>query len=321
MTSGFSVIIPVYNAEDFLLRAVRSVQEQTLAPLEILMVEDCSTDGTRDVVAKLAEADSRIRLLQTAQNGGPSAARNLGIDAAKGDWIATLDADDAFEPDRLRRLADLTAGAPEPDIVADDLLYYDAGAHCPTGPAQATRGFTGRDITLADYLRHNLADGKGADWGLLKPCFRRDFLIRMNLRYPASMRHGEDFAFMVSLLESGARFTLLDEALYLYTQRSGAISRRVSDLSRTSIAYGALARSALTLAREPGISGRPELVTLLCQRADGLMRLDDAHFFSVAVRRKDIGGLLRRVRERPSFGPFICLLIFRAICRRVVRRG
>ena len=316
MTPTFSVIIPAYNAETFLERAVRSAQNQTFPPREILVIDDCSTDGTYNKVADLAKEDPRIRLLQTPQNGGPSAARNLGFDNATGDWIAVLDADDAFAPNRLKEFSKTIAHS-SADILADDLLYYDAGASCVTGPANATQDFNGKSITLKDFLKHNVVDGKSMDWGLLKPVFRREFLTKTGLRYRTDMRHGEDFYFIISLFLNDAQFILIDQALYLYTQRSGAISKKLSDLTRTSIAYGTLASSALSLAQQAGIESHPELTDLLIKRACGLMRLDDAHFFSVAVRRRDLKGLFIRAVKRPVFMKQVFISLILASRRRL----
>ncbi|MFT8898188.1 MAG: glycosyltransferase family 2 protein [Acetobacter sp.] len=317
MTVTFSVIVPVYNAEAFLDRAIRSVQQQTLSPQDILVIDDCSTDGTYNKVAELAKEDPRIRLLQTPQNGGPSAARNLGFDNATGDWVAVLDADDAFAPDRLEQFAAMIERS-SADLLADDLLYYDSGAGCVTESARATQGFNGKSITLKDFLSHNVVDGKSMDWGLLKPVFRRKFLSETGLRYPTDIRHGEDFSFIISLLLKGARFILIDQPLYLYTQRSGGISKKLSDLTRTSIAYGALANSALFLAHQDGIANHSELVDLLKERASGLMRLDDAYFFSIATRKGDIKGLVSRSVKRPVFVWHSFHSILRALQKRII---
>ena len=131
--SSVSVIIAAYNAEAFVGRAIASALAQTLAPLEILIVDDCSTDGTRAVLDAAAHKTPTIRVIAMARNGGPSAARNAGIAQARGEWLAVLDADDAFAPTRLATLtafAELTGA----DFVADDLAYYDAVAGC-AGPA------------------------------------------------------------------------------------------------------------------------------------------------------------------------------------------
>ncbi|ACI50574.1 glycosyl transferase family 2 [Gluconacetobacter diazotrophicus PA1 5] len=314
-----SVIIPVYNAARFVERAIGSVLAQSLPAAEILVVDDCSTDTTLAVVEALALRHPHIRPLRMARNGGPAAARNMGIAHATGDWIAILDADDAYASDRLDAMADMAAQDPAADILADDLLYYDAVAGQVTGRAMGPRAMPPPPVTLDDYLAHNLADGRGVDWGLLKPVIRRDLLVRSGIRYPVGQRHGEDFTFMVTLLLHGARMRILDTAHYLYTQREGTISRRASDMTRTTIAYGALAQAAIDLADAPAIRADPRLTAMLLARAEGLRRLDDAHFFSQAIRRGAVGALAARAVKRPSFVPRMGWQIGRAMQRRVAQ--
>ncbi|QBQ54484.1 glycosyltransferase family A protein [Nitrosococcus wardiae] len=98
MKVNFSVIIPVYNGADTLPRALQSVLEQTYSPFEIIVVDDGSTDETAEVVRRFGD---QIRYFRQ-ENKGVSAARNAGAKAASGDWLAFLDADDWYYPDRLR---------------------------------------------------------------------------------------------------------------------------------------------------------------------------------------------------------------------------
>ena len=101
MTS-VSVIIPAYNSANTIIRALQSVAAQTLAPLEIIVVDDASTDTTRDLVASFASLSSiPVHVLTQTTNSGPSAARNAGWDAAVGDYIAFLDADDQWHPRKI----------------------------------------------------------------------------------------------------------------------------------------------------------------------------------------------------------------------------
>ena len=91
-----SVIMPAFNAERFIGRAIESALNQSLTDLEVVVVDDASTDGTVDVVR--AFDNPRIRLYESANNGGPSVARNLALAEARGEHIAVLDADDWFRP-------------------------------------------------------------------------------------------------------------------------------------------------------------------------------------------------------------------------------
>jgi len=297
MTATISVIMPAYNAAGFIGRAIGSVLAQTMPALEILVIDDASTDHTRSVLNGYAMAQPSIKIIELPRNGGPAAARNAGIAAARGDWLAVLDADDAFAPERLAALVAFgeSRGA---DFIADNIAYYDAAAKIVTGHGMVSAN-PDEPVSLRKFLAHNLASGKSMDWGLLKPIFRRTTLIARNIRYREDISHGEDFQLVVDLLLSGADFRILPRPLYLYTQRHGAVSGKPSALTRTSIAYAKLSEAALALAQDPRIAGNAGLVELLKQRALGLRRLDDAHFISTTLHGHQFGCLLARARKHP----------------------
>jgi len=311
-----SVIIAAYNAAPFIGRAIESALAQTLPPLEMIIADDCSTDETLKVLEAAAAKNAAIRIIAMPRNGGPSAARNAAITAAKGEWLAVLDADDAFAPTRL---ATLLAFAVEKnaDFVADDLGLYDAAAGRVTGSGVGAASPQAGPVTLRDYLAHNLANGRGLDWGLLKPFVRRAALRESGVAYDETITHGEDFRFTVDLLLSGAKFFLLPEPLYLYTQRQGAVSQRASGMTRTTIGYRKLSDAAIALAQDPRIAADPELVRLLRQRASGLGRLDDSHFLSTVLRRGALGKIAARSAKNPAFVPFMLAHIGRALRRRL----
>jgi glycosyltransferase involved in cell wall biosynthesis len=97
-----SVVIPVHNGEQYLAQAIESVLAQTHRDLELLVIDDGSTDGSRAIMEHYARGDARIRILSQA-NRGVSAAGNRGFEEARGEWVARLDADDLFLPDKLER--------------------------------------------------------------------------------------------------------------------------------------------------------------------------------------------------------------------------
>ena len=118
----FSVIIPAYNSAPTLARAIDSVLAQTWPPHEIIVVDDASGDATGEVAARFGP---RIRYLRREQNAGVSSARNYGVEQATGDWLAFLDADDWYFPDRLRLHAEWIAQDPTLDFLTGDYEYRD----------------------------------------------------------------------------------------------------------------------------------------------------------------------------------------------------
>ena len=98
-----TIIVPVYNILEYLPRCVHSITAQTYRNLEILLVDDGSTDGTGELCDRLAGEDSRIRVLHK-ENGGSSSARNLAIEQARGEYLGFVDSDDYIEPDMYERL-------------------------------------------------------------------------------------------------------------------------------------------------------------------------------------------------------------------------
>lgn len=182
-----SVLIPMYNSAPTIERAVRSALAQTLHDIEVLVADDASTDGGGDVVARLANADPRVRLICLGQNGGKPRAMNILVAQARGEWIAVLDADDAYHKLRLELLLDgaVRAGT---DMAADNLNYIDAGI---TDPGSADGGFIrfgfdpadgDRVLGKADMVR-NASSFATFDYGILKPVIRRDFVMAHRLRY------------------------------------------------------------------------------------------------------------------------------------------
>lgn len=124
MAPTVSVIIPTYNRADLIERAVRSVLDQTFTDLECLVVDDGSTDETVSVVRSID--DDRVTVIEHGENGGAAAARNAGIDASSGEYLAFLDDDDVWRPEKLAKQIDLLESAPDSvGLVYCWMDYYD----------------------------------------------------------------------------------------------------------------------------------------------------------------------------------------------------
>lgn len=98
-----SIITPAYNAENYISQTIESVQNQSFKDWELIIVDDCSKDYTSVLVKEFENKDPRIRMIKAPQNGGVAKARNLGLEQARGDFIAFVDSDDLWEPEKLEK--------------------------------------------------------------------------------------------------------------------------------------------------------------------------------------------------------------------------
>lgn len=289
-----SVIIPAFNVAGCLDRAIDSVLAQTLQDFEIIVVDDASSDGTVDLVRQRAALDHRISLLQNPVNSGPSVARNRGIGAARGEWIAILDADDAYEPDRLEALCGI-GETNRAHLVADNLVLYDAVAEVRTGLAISGLSDNAVDlVSTENFLRNGITGRSPFDYGQLKAMMRRNFLLEQDLRYPETLRHGEDFDLYARVLLAGGRFVLVGKPRYLFTQRVGQVSGKSSGFSRSTIAnFDAMRRFTLSLLAHPAVQGNVQREALIHERASAILWHKSHMTFSNFARDRDLTGLLR----------------------------
>jgi succinoglycan biosynthesis protein ExoO len=239
-----SFLIACYDARAYLAGAVRSALAQEGVAVEVIVVDDHSSDDSLSIAQGLAAADRRVRVLQTAVNAGPAGARNVAMAAARGTWLAVLDADDLIEPQRCRRLIN-AADAADADMIADDLLVFTDGVPGPGHPflAPLRPGDDGW-ISITRYFAETRMFGRNPDLGFLKPMLRAVFVRTHDIRYDEGLRVAEDDAFVIRLLRAGARYRLLREPLYRYRKHGGSISHRLSvdHVDRMMAAGDALAR-------------------------------------------------------------------------------
>jgi succinoglycan biosynthesis protein ExoO len=279
-----SVIVAAFDAEAFIDRALRSALDQDGAPVEVLVIDDCSTDGTANVVEAWSREDARVRLIRSAANRGPSAARNLGVREARGPWVAVLDADDAYLPGRLAKLIAHAQHAAA-DIIADNFHYYDAATEDRTGRTGLEASGDCENVDLITYVDRCRPFRTESDYGLLKPVFRRAFLLEHGLGYPEDIRHGEDFALVADALRVGARFVVCRDPMYLYTKRS-------SGQSRTRVDYSEAIEHAKRLGRRAVEEGQGDLARRLTARGDALADLQLRSNIAGAMARRDYGAVV-----------------------------
>lgn len=222
--SKISVIVPVYNVEEYLPRCVDSILNQTCENLEIILVDDGSPDGSGAICDGYAARDARIRVIHQ-QNGGLSAARNAGIDVASGDYLAFVDSDDFLEPDAYERMLAAAKKFDVPIVVAGRWdVSGKTGAKtkglCPKVEEKiSAQELVGR-IFLWDHCDSSACD----------KLFARDLFE--TVRFPLGVV-SEDLAVMYRVLLQAEAAAMLPAPLYNYCHRPGSISGKAPVSEKT----------------------------------------------------------------------------------------
>ena len=230
-----SLIVPVYNVEKYLERCMDSCARQTLVDLEILCVNDGSTDGSRGILEWYAGRDSRIQILDR-ENGGVSAARNAGMNAARGEWIMFLDADDYLEPDACERVW-AESLEERPDIITF------GGAIFPEVPERAQDAWLRRTLSPR-RVRHGLfrarffLDEPGMEPFVWQHAFSAAFLDHFGLRFEEALRAGEDITFLFAAFPLAERTSFLPDKLYHYRiARSDSLTEQMHETGTANVEW------------------------------------------------------------------------------------
>lgn len=222
-----SVIVPVYNVEKYLNECVDSILAQTYTDFELILVDDGSPDNCGAICDEYAASDSRIRVIHQ-KNGGLSAARNTGLDIAKGEYVTFVDSDDLVCKTYLECLLQALLAEQADIAVCDMVTFADGEAPTLVEKRQASAEvMTGRDACLSIYRM----DGKVPvmAWGKL---YRTRLFA--GVRYPVGRIH-EDDATTPRVLYCAEKVVLLSDCLYLYRQRAGSIMSSTFSAKRFDI--------------------------------------------------------------------------------------
>lgn len=201
-----SVIIPTYNCAGFLPEAVRSILEQSFTDLEVIIIDDGSTDETSEVMSQYRD-NPRIRFIRQ-QNRGLPAARNAGVAESRGEYIAVVDADDALEPTGLEEMLSSVQNAGASWCIIDIVKFWDGYQEVQKTQLPVDKWELA--ILREDFIRRAMF-------------LRRSALDRVGL-WDAEMKMREDWDLNIRLLTAGEPFVYLPKPLYRYRKRPGSIT-------------------------------------------------------------------------------------------------
>ena len=217
-----SIIIPVYNTKRLLDRCIESVQKQSFADFELLLIDDGSTDGSGEICETYANQDSRIRVFHK-KNGGVSSARNLGIENASGEWVYFVDSDDELMPDGLRTLVDLVSDGA--DIVMGGFVEEDEFGNVLSVEKREILTLSKKQSIISLYGGHgSVYHYCGYLWMRL---LRRSVIQRNNLRFDPTIAIKEDTLFLMQYICKSNGITLQTTTpVYKYHRRSDSAMGR-----------------------------------------------------------------------------------------------
>jgi GT2 family glycosyltransferase len=202
VVNSVSVVVPHYNRPDFIRDALLSIHGQTVKPAEVLLVDDSSSPENRE---KLKDLSSLATILTTPRNVGLAGARNFGAQHAKGQWLAFLDDDDCWLPDKQERQIRYLEAHPQVKALGGGLTMRTSDGREEYWGEKSTYR-----VTLADALCYTASTGPAL-------MIRRDVLLELG-GFDSRLRYLEDYEFGIRLLASGHETHFLGEPLFVYNR-------------------------------------------------------------------------------------------------------
>ena len=212
-----SVVVPVYNVEKYITNFLKSVINQSYKDFELLLVNDGSTDNSVEIAESILKgSDVRYRIINK-ENGGQSTARNVGINAAQGEWIVIPDSDDALQKDYLKLMIEQTEDNSVDVVICDINNVTDENIFEEVLRTSATEKKSGKEF-FEDFFMHRVAIGP------VSLMIKKELLLKNKILFNENSRYSEEFTFICQVLCSANQVVYVKEKLYNYCLRGGSVS-------------------------------------------------------------------------------------------------
>ena len=212
MKDKVSIIVPIYNVEQYLEECINSILNQTYNNIEVLLVDDCATDKSGDIAKQFEEKDSRCKYIKREKNGGLSAARNTGIKNATGDFLCFIDSDDWISDDYVQSMLELAKKDNSEIVVCDYYMVIEDRYEDGNSLIQINNNST-KEEKIA-YIRNHACT----------KMFKKEFWLNQGLMFPEDIKRGEDMGVTIPLLTYANNISIINKNLYYYRQRVNSLS-------------------------------------------------------------------------------------------------
>lgn len=206
-----SLIVPIYNTQEYLEECICSIQAQTFSDYEVILVDDGSTDESSLICDKYSDIDQRFIVIHK-ENEGVSVARNVALDVASGEYIGFVDSDDTLEPNMLSDYMELI------NKYGPDLVHSIGPVNLRTTEDSGNLYFYNKNNAMTEFYHGSKI--RGSLWlGLFKKETIGD------LRFPKDINHWEDYAFIAVFLSNASQIIVIDKRYYNYREREGSLTQ------------------------------------------------------------------------------------------------
>ena len=261
---AISVIIAMYNTEQYIAQCLESLLAQTFQDFEVIVADDCSTDNSAAVVESiLPQFEGRLKLIRLKKNSGfPGLPRNTAMSNAKGKYIAFLDSDDFYKPDALERFYNL-AEQYDAEVIHAEKYFTFNEENIDKGIFTFQKGPYVEEPTFeTDNIGErvmNFVSYKTLWWGINK-LFRREFLTKNNIKFPSDITAWEDLVFAYHCILRSEKYLRVPDIVYCYRIRKGSLSHKGRDaFEMTSNLIGSMKAMDKIMEKTPFIVQNPYL--------------------------------------------------------------
>lgn len=275
-----SIIVPVYNVKEYLPRCLDSLISQTLKDIEIIAIDDGSTDGSSSVLDFYASKDERIRVIHM-QNGGVSKARNIGLDAAKGEYIGFVDSDDFVDCQMYENLLKVALKT-ESDFVQCKFDIFDENSSVFTSNPKKETKVIDNQSEIVELFLDNIIEA--SVWNKL---YERSVISQ--IRFPSDWVFAEDFSLNIQVILKCSRMALINEVLYHYYSRGNSVSHEeISDRHLKGFLMYDFAKKQLK---------NKSIIRIVSEKeVSESLRFLDSSIGHKEISRKSINDLIRRIK-------------------------
>ena len=251
MKKIISIIIPIFNTAPYLDRCIGSVCAQTYHNLQIILVDDGSTDGSGEICDRYAGTDSRIKVIHK-ENGGLVSARKAGLRIADGEYVAYVDGDDWIEPDMFEKMYDKAVTFDVDVIMCGH--YEDMEGYSKKVIHRIEEGCYDKVNLLKDVYPKMIVNGAFFEWGIFPAVwgklFRREHLVTFQMMVDERINMGEDAACVYPCLLNVESIYIMHECFYHYIQRAGSMIKKKVISKKEKERFSVLYRSVLGILDE-----------------------------------------------------------------------